>query len=124
MHMLGRTVLVISCAALLLAAANPKVAEAQAKVKDGKFEEAIALLEPLHKKNQKDAEVNAALAEAHLKYGDSFMFNESLPPRQKYRPALKQYRQVLVYDPANKDAKQKISVIENIYKQMGMPVPQ
>jgi hypothetical protein len=52
------------------------------------------------------------------------MYNENLPPRQKYRPALKQYRQVLVYDPVNKDAKAKINVIETIYKQMGMPIPQ
>jgi tetratricopeptide (TPR) repeat protein len=105
-------------------AANPKVADAQAKIKASKFEEAIAILEPVYKTNQKDAEVNKTLAEAHLKYGDSFMYNESLPPRQKYRPALKQYRQVLVYDPANKDAKAKINVIETIYKQMGMPIPQ
>lgn len=124
MFMLGRILLVALVAVLLLLAANPKVTEAQAKLKAGKYEEAIALLEPLHKSNAKDADVNKALAEAHLKYGDSFMYNESLPPRQKYRPALKQYRQVLVYDPANKDAKAKISVIETIYKQMGMPVPQ
>ncbi len=111
-------------AAVLLLAANPKVADAQAKVKAGKFEEAISILDPLHKTNPKDAEVNTALADAHLKYGDSFMYNESLPPRQKYAPALKQYREVLVYDPANKDAKNKIQLIENIYKQMGRPIPQ
>lgn len=109
---------------LVLTAADSKVTEAQAKVKAGKFEDAITLLQPLYKANPKDAEVNKALAEAHLKYGDSFMFNESLPPRQKYRPALKQYRQVLVYDPANKDAKTKINTIETIYKQMGMPIPE
>lgn len=122
--MLGRITVTVLVGVLLLLAANPKVTEAQAKVKAGKFEEAITLLEPLHKANPKDADVNKTLAEAHLKYGDSFMYNENLPPRQKYRPALKQYRQVLVYDPANKDAKAKINVIETIYKQMGMPIPQ
>lgn len=105
-------------------AANPKVTDAQAKAKAGKFEEAIAVLEPAVKANPKDAESKAALAGIHLKYGDSFFYNESLPPRQKYRPALKQYRQTLVYDPQNKDAKSKVQVIETIYKQMGMPVPQ
>ena len=108
----------------LLFAANPKVAEAQAKVKAGKFEEAVALLDPAYKANPKDAEITKALAETHLKYGDSFMYNEALPPRQKYRPALKQYREVLTYDPKNKDAQDKIKLIEGIYKQMGMPIPQ
>ena len=108
----------------LLLAANPKVAEAQALVKAGKFEDAIALLDPAYKANSKDPEINKALAETHLKYGDSFMYNEALPPRQKYRPALKQYREVLTYDPKNKDAQDKIKLIEGIYKQMGMPVPQ
>ncbi|WP_321473865.1 tetratricopeptide repeat protein [uncultured Paludibaculum sp.] len=122
--MLGKTVLMTLVAAACLLAANPKVTEAEAKVKAGKFEEAFALLDPLHKANPKDAEVNKVLAEAHLKYGDSFMYNESLPPRQKYRPALKQYREVLNYDAANKDAKTKIGMIEGIYKQMGMPIPQ
>jgi tetratricopeptide (TPR) repeat protein len=122
--MLGRTVLTLSLAAVLAAAANPKVTEAQAKVKAGKFEDAIALLEPAYKANAKDVEVSKALAEAHLKYGDSFMYNEQLPPRQKYRPALKQYREVLAIDPANKDATAKVKLIEGIYKQMGMPIPQ
>ena len=122
--MLGKTLVTTLAAALCLLAANPKVDDAKAKIKAGKFEEAIAVLDPLHKTNPKDAEVNQALAQAHLKYGDSFMYNESLPPRQKYRPALKQYREVVVYDPANKDARTKIDLIEGIYKQMGMPVPQ
>lgn len=122
--MFGRTFSCIFVVAALLFAANAKVAEAQAKVKAGKFEEALALLDPAHKTNPKDAEITKALAETHLKYGDSFMYNEALPPRQKYRPALKQYRDVLTFDPQNKDALAKIKLIEGIYKQMGMPVPQ
>jgi tetratricopeptide (TPR) repeat protein len=121
--MLGRSMAVLLLSTLAFAA-NPKVTDAQAKAKAGKFEEAIAVLEPAVKANPKDAESKAALAGIHLKYGDSFFYNESLPPRQKYRPALKQYRQTLVYDPQNKDAKSKVQVIETIYKQMGMPVPQ
>lgn len=122
--MLGRSLILIFCAALTLFAANPKVTDAAAKVKAGKFEEAIAVLEPLSKANPKDAEISAALASAHLKYGDSFFNNENLPPRQKYRPALRQYRMVLNYDKQNKDAAAKIKLIESIYKQMGMPIPQ
>ena len=105
-------------------AANQKVTEAKAKVKEGKFEEAITILDAAHKANAKDAEVKAALAETHLKYGDFFMYNEQLPPMRKYPSALKQYRAVLTYDAANKDAKQKIATIEGIYKSMGRPIPQ
>lgn len=122
--MLGKLILSTLGAAVILAAADPKIADAQAKVKAGKYEEALAVLDPLHKANPKNAEVNKALAEAHLKYGDSFMYNENLPPRQKYAPALRQYRAVVAVDPANKDAQGKITLIENIYKQMGRPIPQ
>lgn len=121
-----RHIALISCFAFsLLFAADPKLLkDAQAKVDAKKFDEAISLLEPAYKANPKDAAVNKALADAHLKYGDSFMFNEQLPPRQKYRPALKEYRAVLTYDKENKDAKTKIQTIENVYKSMGMPIPQ
>jgi tetratricopeptide (TPR) repeat protein len=111
-------------AAACLAAANPKVADAQAKAKAGRFDEAIAVLEPLQKANPKDAEVTKALAEIHLKYGDSLMYNEQLPPFRKYPGALKQYRAVLGYDKTNKDAALKIKTIEGIYQSMGRPIPQ
>lgn len=122
--MLGKLTVLILGVSFFALAANPKVADANAKLKAGKYEEAISILEPLQKAAPKDAEVTAALAGAHLKYGDYYMYNEQLPPRQKYRPALKQYRTVLKYDPNNKDAATKIKVIETIYKQMGMPVPE
>lgn len=122
--MLGKISVLILGASLCAFAVNPKVADANAKVKAGKYEEAIAVLEPLQKSAPKDPEITAALVNAHLKYGDFFMYNEQLPPRQKYRPALKQYRTVLKYDPNHKDAAAKIKVIETIYKQMGLPIPE
>jgi len=113
------------CSAAVLLAADPKLLkDAKAKVDAKQFDAAIALLEPAYKANPKDADLNKALADAHLKYGDSYMYNDQLPPRMKYAPALKQYRQVLVYDKTNKDAQQKINTIESIYKQMGRPIPQ
>lgn len=83
-----------------LLAANPKVTEAP------------AILEP--SLNSAGAEVRAALAQAHLKPGDSFCCNENLPPWQKCRPALIEYRNVLKYDKAIKDATAKIKLIESI----------
>jgi tetratricopeptide (TPR) repeat protein len=111
-------------AALILGAASPIVEEAKKKIKDGKFEEAIATLEPEYKKNPKAADVKAALIDAHLKNGDFFMYNDQLPPFRKYPSALRQYRAVLQYDAANKKAKENIATIEGIYKSMGRPVPQ
>jgi tetratricopeptide (TPR) repeat protein len=122
--MLGKLVLSICAAALCLVAANPKVAEAEAKAKAGKFDEAVAILAPLHKSAPKDAEVAKSLTAVYIRYGDSFMYNESLPPRQKYAPALRQYRAALAIDASNKDAQTKIKLIEGIYQQMGRPIPQ
>ncbi|MCC7154229.1 MAG: hypothetical protein IT161_06615 [Bryobacterales bacterium] len=122
--MLRHIAFVFCFAFSLLFAADPKLLkEAQAKVDAKKFDEAISLLDPAYKANPKDAALAKALAGAHLKYGDSYMYNEQLPPRQKYRPALAQYREVLKYDKDNKDAQTKIQTIENVYKSMGMPIP-
>lgn len=51
-------------------------------------------------------------------------FEANLPAREKYRPALKYYRKVLELDPANTDALKNKKEIEDIYLQMGMPIPQ
>jgi tetratricopeptide (TPR) repeat protein len=123
--MLANFTFVLLLGSALAFGADPKLLkDAKAKVDAKKFDEAIALLDPAYKANPKDPDLNKALADAHLKNGDSYMYNEQLPPRMKYRPALKEYRAVLVYDKDNKDAKTKIQTIESIYKSMGMPIPQ
>jgi tetratricopeptide (TPR) repeat protein len=111
-------------AALVLGSASSIVEEAKKKIKDKKYDEAIAALEPEYKKNPKAADVKATLAEAHVASGDSFMYNDQLPPRMKYPSALKHYRAALQVDPTNKKAQANIATIEGIYKSMGRPVPQ
>lgn len=56
--------------------------------------------------------------------GNYLMFEANLPAREKYRPALKYYRKALELDPTNKDAMTNKKQIEDIYEQMGMPIPQ
>ena len=58
-----------------------------------------------------------------LAAGNYLTFEASLPAREKYRPALKYYRKVLEVDPENEEASKNKNQIEEIYIQMGMPIP-
>jgi tetratricopeptide (TPR) repeat protein len=62
-------------------------------------------------------------AQAWYEYGHVRMTDNALSPRQKYRPALKAFRQALKLNPNHKQAKAEKDMIESIYRQMGMPIP-
>jgi len=49
---------------------------------------------------------------------------ESISQKVKYRSALKRYRRVLELDPNNEEAKGNKKIIEDIYTQMGRPIPE
>jgi tetratricopeptide (TPR) repeat protein len=119
-----RFVLVGFAAASLWAAADPSVAQAKKLVAEKKYDEAIATLEKAEKAHPKAADVQKGLADTYLAQADSMMKDAALPPRVKYRGALKAYRKVLQYDKTNKHAQEGVSTIEGVYKSMGMPVPQ
>jgi tetratricopeptide (TPR) repeat protein len=119
----SRVAILLTIATALLAA-DPAVDQARKHLAAKKYDEAISVLDPAYKKNPKNAEVSKALADVWLAKGDSFMYNDQLPPRMKYPPALKAYREVLTYDKGNKKAQENIATIEGIYKSMGRPVPQ
>jgi tetratricopeptide (TPR) repeat protein len=110
-------------AAVLCLAANPKLDDAKAKLKAGKYEDAIALLEAEHKQSPKNEDVRKTLSGAHTDFGGSLMNNAELPPFRKYPAALKEFRRAVEIDPENRKAKDSIAVIEGIYKSMGRPVP-
>jgi tetratricopeptide (TPR) repeat protein len=118
--MVHRTLLLTATLAMSLIAADATVEAAKKKIADKKYDEAITQLE----KAKPSAEVKKTLADAYLGKGDSMMYNDALPPRQKYPGALKAYREVLKYDASNKKAKDNIATIEGIYKSMGRPIPQ
>ena len=119
-----RNVIATLAMASIMAAADAAVEQARKKIAEKKFDEAISSLESEHKAKPKSAEVQKALAEAYVGKADSFMYNESLPPRQKYPQALRAYRQAMTVDKENKKAKEGVATIEGIYKSMGRPVPQ
>lgn len=108
----------------MLFAANKAVDEAKTLMKDKKFEEAVAVLEPALKATPNDGAVKKTMAEALMGNGDAYTYNDKLPPFRKYPVALKSYRRVLEFDKTNQKAKDNISMIEGIYKSMGRPVPQ
>lgn len=118
-----RNIFLLGALALSLLAANATVDHAKTLIADKKYDEAITQLETAYKAKP-EPEVKKTLAEAYLGKGDSFMYNDAVPPRTKYPTALKAYREVLKYDATNKKAKENISTIEGIYKSMGRPVPQ
>ena len=105
---------------------NPKnvVQESQILLNSGKYEEAIQMLEESYKSNPTLDSLKPALANAYLQYGNFLMYKSDLPPQQKYRKALFEYRRVLAVDPSNVEAKQNKDLIEGIYRQMGRPIPE
>ncbi len=104
-------------------AAKP-VDDAKALIKQKKFEEAVALLDPAYKAKPADAAVKSTLVEALMGNADTYMYDEKLPPFRKYPTALRLYRRVVEIDKTNQKAKDNVAMIEGIYKSMGRPVPQ
>ncbi|MBS1515035.1 MAG: hypothetical protein JSS63_08380 [Bacteroidetes bacterium] len=76
-----------------------------------------------YEKDKSDASKKLAI-EKNLTAGNYMMFEANVPPKEKYRPALKYYRKVLALDPKNEEAIANKNKIEEIYNQMGLPVPQ
>jgi tetratricopeptide (TPR) repeat protein len=75
-------------------------------------------------KKKPNPKLKMQLAEAKYQYGHVRMYDNALSPRNKYRPALKAFREALQLNPNHKQARADKETIENIYRSMGMPVPQ
>jgi hypothetical protein len=74
-------------------------------------------------KTKSDADKKATV-EKQMTAANYLMFEADLTPKKKYRPALKRYNRVLELDPSNKEAAANKKQIEDIYQQMGMPIPE
>jgi len=74
-------------------------------------------------KSKSDADKMTCITK-QLTAANYLMFEANLSPKKKYKPALQRYRRVLELDPSNKEAKENKQQIEDIYKSMGMPVPE
>ena len=90
------------------------VAELQKKQEDAKA---------AFDKAPKDDKAKKEYVDATVKLATATMMGP-LPPNQKYRAALKLYREALKIDPTNAEATEYKNTIEGIYKDMGRPVPE
>jgi hypothetical protein len=84
----------------------------------------VSDLEAAYAKKPSDAAIKKQLVAATYEYGHTLMMDPQLPPRMKYRTALKEFRRVLELDPNHQQAASEKAMIENIYRQMGRPIPQ
>jgi hypothetical protein len=84
----------------------------------------VSDLEAAYAKNPSDAATKNQLVTATYEYGHTVMTDPNLSPRVKYRTALKQFRRVMELDPSHQQAGTEKEMIENIYRQMGRPIPQ
>ena len=72
-----------------------------------------------------DAELTAQVVQANFELGHAFMTDEALPPRIKYRTALKYLRRSLALDPTHAEALADKGLIERIYRDvLHRPVPE
>jgi Flp pilus assembly protein TadD len=89
-----------------------------------KLESAAAKLAKEAKSKPKDAKLKLKVADAYYNAGHAAMNSAPLPSRIKYRLALKHFRTALAFNPKHEKAASEKKMIEDIYKQMGRPVPQ
>lgn len=75
-----------------------------------------------YQKTKSEADKKEAI-ERQMEAANFLMFQADLPPKKKYRPALRRYRRVLELDPNNKEAYANKKQIEDIYESMGRPIP-
>ena len=84
----------------------------------------VQKLEAAYKQQPGDAALKAKLVAAKYDYASKLMEDSNVPPMRKYRPALKQFNEVLKLDPGHQGAAEKKKLIEDIYRSMGMPIPE
>ena len=65
-----------------------------------------------------------AEAQQRAEEAEKVMLDPELPPREKYPKALGMFREALAIDPNNALAKESITLIEDIYRSMGRPIPE
>lgn len=113
--------LLISLFALVLGASAQDSKAETAKL--AKLKAAYASAKANLAKKPTDPAKRKAFVSATVSYGTASMYSPILASKVKYRQALGLYREALKIDPKNKEALENKKTIEDIYKQMGRPIP-
>ena len=114
-----RLLLAWACAALTVAGCSTAATEdkkAEAPTATGTSMTADASAPTVSEEQQQQAQQLAEEAE-------KIMLDPALAPKDKYPKALGMFRDALEIDPNNALSKKSITLIEDIYKSMGRPVP-
>ncbi len=89
---------------------------------DAKAKELFAKVKTIEESG-KVMEKKAEAVAAYMEFANYMTFKAPVSPRIKYRPALKAYNRVLELQADNAEAAKNKKMIEDIYQQMGLPVP-
>lgn len=81
--------------------------------------------EKVYEKSKTDAN-KQELIKKHLAAGNAYSPNGDMQhmSRESFRTSLKHYRRVLELDPSNAAAKEGKELIEGMYQQIGLPIPE
>ena len=90
------------------------VTQAQAYSRQGKFEEAIKILEKEYNKEPDSIPRKSLLAQTYSDYGLALCQDKNKPPRVKYPLAKEQFAMALTLNPYLKDANDMYEMIEKI----------
>jgi tetratricopeptide (TPR) repeat protein len=122
------TLAIIMCALVVLPTMSGCSKESKSVIQDsqillsnGKYEEAISMLEQAQRSGGSADSIKTVLTNAHLLYGNFLMYKSDLPHSQKYNKALTEFRSVLVLDSGNQEAKKNKEIIEGILSQAEAP---
>jgi hypothetical protein len=121
-----RLTLFALCAGLCLAvpagsfAAQAKPAAAAKKYTEPQLKDLEAKLA----KSPNNAKLKTEAAEANYQVGYAMMMDPALRPMVKYPGALKKFNRALQLNPKHAKAAADKKQIEDIYRQMGRPIPQ
>src|SRR3989338_1687988 len=90
------------------------ITRAQNLSRNGKFSEAIKVLENEYKKQPNSVPIQSLLAQAYSDYGLALCQDTNKPPKEKYPMAKEQFSMAIALNPYLKDAKDMYEMIEKI----------
>lgn len=112
----------LALSATVAHAQNPNEFKSE-KIKLAKLEKNYGQTKAAWAKDKTNAGKKKAYVNATVTLATAVMTSPMFGPKDKYPRALRLYREALKVDPKNQEAKENSRMIEDIYRQMGRPIP-